>query len=117
MKEFILKYFKDIVIVIFTVIVSFFVYKIYGTNNDNSELIKYKLDTIDKEITQLNKQRKNLDSSIAVHYTNIEKLDSILDKLTVNKTTINQIYQIKENEIRLADAKKIDSLLRLRYKY
>jgi hypothetical protein len=117
MREFILKYFREIIIVVFAVIISFFIFKIYGTSNDNSELIKYKLDVLDKEIDKLYDQRKSLDSSIAIHNKNILKIDSAMNHLKVEKTTINRVYQIKENEIRQADARKVDSLLRLRYRY
>ena len=44
MKEFALKYFREILIVVFGIIITFFIVKIYGKSNDNSELIKYKLE-------------------------------------------------------------------------
>lgn len=117
MKELVIKYFREIIIVVFAVIISFFLYKIYGTSNDNSELIKYKLEVLDKEIDQLYNQRKSLDSSINLHNKNIQKIDSAINNLKVEKTTVNKYYQVIENEIRQADAKKVDSLLRLRYRY
>lgn len=117
MKEFVIKYFKEIIIVLFGIIITFFIYKIYGTSNDNSELIKYKLEVLDKEINQLYDQRKSLDSSINVHNKNIQKIDSAINNLKVEKTTVNRFYQIKASEIKQADAKKVDSLLRLRYRY
>jgi septal ring factor EnvC (AmiA/AmiB activator) len=117
MKEFVLKYFREIIIVVFAVIISFFMFKIYGTSKDNSDLIKYKLDVLDKEINRLYDQRKSLDSSINVHNKNIQKIDSSLSNLKIEKTTVNKFYQVIENEIRQADAKKVDSLLRLRYRY
>jgi septal ring factor EnvC (AmiA/AmiB activator) len=117
MKELVIKYFREIIIVVFAVIISFFLYKIYGTSNDNSELIKYKLEVLDKEIDQLYNQRKSLDSSINLHNKNIQKIDYAINNLKVEKTTVNKYYQVIENEIRQADAKKVDSLLRLRYRY
>lgn len=117
MKEFVLKYFREIIIVVFAVIITFFVIKIYGTNTDNNELIKYKLDVLNKELIKLQGQRKSLDSSILVHNINIQKIDSAISNLKIEKTTINKIYQIKASEIREADARKVDSLLRLRYRY
>lgn len=117
MKEFIIKYFREILIVLFGVIIIFFMYKIYGTSKDNSDLIKYKLDVLDKEINQLYNQRKSLDSSINVHNKNIQKIDSAINNLKIEKTTVNKFYQIKASEIKQADAKKVDSLLRLRYRY
>ena len=64
MKEFILKYFREILILVFGVIISVFLYKLYFISTDNSELIKFKLETLDKEINELYNQRKSLDSSI-----------------------------------------------------
>lgn len=117
MKEFVIKYFREILIVVFGLIITFFIVKIYGKTNDNGELIKYKLEVLDKEINELQNQRRSLDSSISVHNQNIKKIDEALSNLKVEKTTINKYYQVKENEIRRADAKKVDSLLRLRYRY
>ena len=117
MKELVLKYFREILIVVFGIIITFFIVKIYVKSNDNSELIKYKLEVLDKEINELYNQRKSLDSSINRHNENIKKIDQAINNLKVEKTTINRFYQVKETEIKQADAKKVDSLLRLRYRY
>ena len=117
MKEFVLKYFREILIVVFGIIITFFIVKIYGNSNDNSELIKYKLEVLDKEINELQNQRKSLDSSINIHNQKIKKIDQSINNLKIEKTTINRYYQVKQEEIAKADARKIDSLLRLRYKY
>lgn len=117
MKTIFIKYFREIIILSFGIIITIFLYKIYFTNYSNSELIKFKLETIDKEIEQLYEQRKSLDSSINLHNKKIEKIDSALNNLKIERKTINNIFQIKENEIKEADAKKTDSLLRLRFRY
>lgn len=117
MKEFLLKYFREILLVVFAIIIIFFILKIYGTSNDNSELIKYKLEVLDKEIEDLYNQRKSLDSSINVHNENIKKIDKAINNLRIEKTTIYRVYEVKENEIKNADARKVDSLLRVKYRY
>jgi hypothetical protein len=117
MKEFILKYFREILILVFGVIISVFLYKLYFISTDNSELIKFKLETLDKEINELYNQRKSLDSSINARNKNIQKIDSALNNLKIEKTTINEIYQVSATKIKQADAKQTDSLLRLRYRY
>ena len=117
MKQFLVTYFKEILLFVFAIIIFIFLYKIYFINTDNSELIKFKLETLDKEINQLYEQRKSLDSSIDARNKNIEKIDSALNNLKVEKTTINEIYQVTATEIKQADAKKTDSLLRLRFRY
>jgi len=117
MNAFFLKYFREILLVVFAIIITFFILKIYGKSNDNGELIKYKLEVLDKQISDLYNQRKSLDSSINVHNENIKKIDQAINNLKIEKTTINRFYEVKENEIKNADAKKVDSLLRLRYRY
>jgi len=112
-----MKYFKEILIASFGIIILIFLYKIYFVSTDNSELIKFKLETLDKEINELYNQRKSLDSSINARNKNIEKIDSALNNLKVEKTTINQIYQVTATKIKQSDAKQTDSLLRLRYRY
>jgi len=117
MKQILIKYFREILILVFGVILTILLLKIYNTNYDNSELIKFKLETLDKEIELLNKQRKGLDSTINIYNKNIKKIDSSLTKLKIEKTTINNFFEENESKIRNADAKMVDSLLRLRYKY
>lgn len=117
MKQILIKYFREILILVFGVILTILLLKIYNTNYDNSELIKFKLQTLDKEIELLNKQRKGLDSSINIYNKNIKKIDSSLTKLKIEKTTINNFFDQNESKIRNADAKMVDSLLRIRYKY
>jgi chromosome segregation ATPase len=117
MKTIFTKYFRETIILIFGIIITVFLYKIYFTTYSNNELIKFKLETLDKEIDQLYEQRKSLDSSINVRNKNIEKIDSSLNNLKVERKTVNNIFQIKEVEIREADAKKTDSLLKLRFRY
>lgn len=117
MKEFVVKYYKEILIAVFGVVIIFLLLKVYGKTTDNSDLIKFKMEILDKEINELYNQRKSLDSSINLHNENIKKIDKALSGLKIEKTTINKFYQIKENEIKGADAKKVDSLLRLRYGY
>ena len=116
-KEIFVKYFREILILVLGVILVFLLMKIYDKSNDNSELINYKLQVLDKEINELYEQRKNIDKSISQHNKNIQKIDSSINSLKIEKTTINKFFQIKENEIRQADARKVDSLLRLRYRY
>lgn len=117
MKEFLLKYFREILILVFGIIIAIFLYKIYFVSTDNSELIKFKLETLDKEIKELYGQRKSLDSSINARNKNIEKIDSLLNNLKVEKTTINEIYQVTATKIKQSDARQTDSLLRIRYRY
>jgi septal ring factor EnvC (AmiA/AmiB activator) len=117
MKQFFIKYFREILILVFGVILTILLLKIYNTNYGNSELIKFKLETLDKEIELLNKQRQGLDSSINIYNKNIKKIDSSLNKLKIERTTINNFFDDNESKIKNADAKTVDSLLRLRYKY
>ena len=117
MKSLFIKYFREILITIFGIVIVYFLYKIYFTSTDNSKLIKYKLEVLDKEIEQLYGQRKSIDSSINIYNENIKKIDSSIYNIKIEKTIINQTFKTKENEIKKADAKTVDSLLRLRYRY
>jgi hypothetical protein len=47
----------------------------------------------------------------------IEKVDSVISNIKVKKEVVNNYYQQKGEEIRNADVKQIDSLLRSRYKF
>lgn len=89
----------------------------FTTIPDRSELLKYKLDQIDKNIDSLKKIQLKLSDSISVYKKQIEKIDSNISNIRIQKNTINNYYEIKEEEIKGYNKRQIDSLLKVRYKY
>jgi hypothetical protein len=117
MKELFIKYFREILILVFGVTIILLLVGIFKPSNDNSELIKFKLDTLNKEIEGLYKQQRGIDSCIRNTNENIKKIDNQIDSIKVEKKTINNIYNTNSTKIKNFDAKQTDSLLRIRYRY
>ena len=117
MKEFLIKNYKEILLIVFSCSIVFILTKLYSQTTDNSELIKYKLEQLDKNIGEVNQRQKELDTLILNYKKDIEKIDSTISNIRVEKKTINNYYDKKSEDIRSANAKQVDSLFKKRYKY
>lgn len=82
-----------------------------------SELDKYKLEQIDKHIEQLKKLQENLNDSLSVYEKKINEIDQKISNIKVERKEVNNYYTQKKEEIKNADKRQIDSLLRKRYNF
>lgn len=117
MKDVILKYYKEILLVLFGLVIVFLLYKIFKPSEDKSELLKYKLDQIDSKVNDLKNQQKSLSDTIILYKNEIKKIDENLSVIRNRKTTINNFYDKKSEELNNKNNKELDSLFRLRYGY
>jgi septal ring factor EnvC (AmiA/AmiB activator) len=117
MKNFINKYFKEILVVVLIVVVIFLLVKIFTPAPDKSELLKYKLKQLDIQIDSLNSKQKQLDDSITVYRKDIEKIDENIEKIRSQKTVINNYYEKKAKDIPGMTNQQVDSSLRKRYNF
>ena len=77
------------------------------------EFLKYNF----KYINLLIESQKKLDESINEYKKQIEKIDSAISNIKVKKEVVNNYYEQKGKEIKDANDKQVDSLLRSRYKF
>ena len=117
MKEFLLKYFREILLVLLLIVVIFLLVKIFTPAPDKSELLKYKIEQLDKKIQDTEKKQLELDKSIQQYKEDVRVIDEIINDIRNQKTIINNYYKNKEKEIPSYTNKQIDSILRKRYKY
>lgn len=117
MKNFVKKYFKEILLVLTIGVVIFLLVKIFTPAPDKSELLKYKLKQLDDKINGLKQQQKQLDDSISMYKKDIERIDENIENIRSQKTTINNYYEEKDKDIKGWSNKQIDSSLRKRYKF
>lgn len=117
MKEFVIKYFREILLVILVVTVTFLLIKIFTPAPDKSELLKYKLEQLDKKILETEKRQTELDKNIQSYKEDIKRIDENISNIRNQKTVINNYYENKKREIPGYNNKQIDSVLRTRYKY
>jgi len=117
MKDFIKKYFKEILLVITIGVVIFLLVKILTPAPDKSDLLKYKLNELDNKINDLKQKQKQLDDSISTYKKDIERIDENIENIRTQKTVINNYYDKKNEDIKGWSNKQIDSSLKKRYKF
>ncbi len=91
--------------------------RVFTPTPDMSELNKYKLEQIDKHINEMKQLQKSLGDSIQVYQHKINEIDDKISHIKVEKKEVNNYYTQKKEEIKNADKKQIDSLLRSRYNF
>ena len=117
MKDFLTYNWKTITLTILGVIFVYLLVRVFTPVKDMSELNKYKLEQIDNRTKEIKKLQKDLRDSINLYQRKVSEIDGKISKIKIERTEINNYYTIKEQEIKNADKKKIDSLLRKRYNY
>jgi hypothetical protein len=117
MKQFILKYFKEILLVIMAIALTFLLINIFTPKPEMSELDKYKLDQLDLKIKDLKDKQKQLGDSISFYKREIELIDENIKNIRIERKTVNNYYDIKDREIPGYTPEQIDSSLRKRYNY
>jgi septal ring factor EnvC (AmiA/AmiB activator) len=117
MKEFIIRYFREILLVILVVVVTFLLIKIFTPAPDKSELLIYKLEQLDKKIQETEKKQIELDKNIQTYKEDTKRIDENIIDIRNQKSVINNYYENKQKEIPGYTNKQIDSVLRKRYKY
>jgi peptidoglycan hydrolase CwlO-like protein len=117
MKEFLIKNWKTITLTILGGIFVYLLVRVFTPTPDMSELNKYKLEQIDKHINEMKTLQKSLSDSIQVYQHKIDEIDDKISNIKVEKKEVNNFYTQKREEIKNADKKQIDSLLRSRYNF
>jgi len=117
MKEFILKNWKDLLLIVLTIMLTIILIKLFRPIEDRSELLKYKLEKLDENIDQLKKIQNQLNDSLSNYKKDIKKIDQNISKIRVEKTIINNYYEQKKDIIEGMGKKEIDSAFKQRYKY
>jgi septal ring factor EnvC (AmiA/AmiB activator) len=117
MREFLIKNWKNITLGILGVIFVYLLVRVFTPAPDMSELNKYKLEQIDKHIEEMKNMQKSLSDSIQSYQSKITEIDEKISKIKVEKKEVNNYYTQKKEEIKNADKKQLDSLLRSRYNF
>lgn len=82
-----------------------------------NDLLKYKLEQLDKNINDMKDQQKKIDEKIDLYKKEINKIDSNIKNIKTNRQTINNFYELKEDSIKGMERKQIINELKKRYKY
>ena len=114
MKEFLIKYLKEVLIIILLITTLFLFLK---PVERDSKLLDYKLEELDKTINDLKNRQNLIDNTIKEYEDQILRVDNKINNIRDQKTTINNYYEQKEKEIPKYSNKQLDSSFRLRYNY
>jgi septal ring factor EnvC (AmiA/AmiB activator) len=117
MKEFFIKNWKNIVLTLLSVIFIYLLFRVFTPAPDMSEINKYKLEQLDKHINEMKQLQLKLNDSIQSYQNKIDKIDEKIGKIKIEKSQVNNYYTQKKEDIKNADKKQIDSLLRNRYNF
>jgi len=117
MKTFILNNIKEILLVLFGLIIIVLLYKTFKPVEDKSELLKYKLEKLDESINGLKDEQKKLSDTIVSYKNEIKKIDESIKVIRNKKAIVNNFYNDKDQRIQNSNNKQIDSLLKNRYNY
>jgi septal ring factor EnvC (AmiA/AmiB activator) len=90
---------------------------IFTPKPEMSELDKYKLDQLNKDINEIKNNQIKLDSTITRYEKEISKIDSTIATVRNQKTIIKEYYKEKGEQINGMKPSQIDSLFHKRYNY
>jgi uncharacterized protein YlxW (UPF0749 family) len=117
MKEFFKHNFKYIIQITVVMLLVILLVRSCTTVPNKNDLLEYKLDQLNKNIDSLKKSNSNLDLKIKKYQEDINKIDSTIAKIKIQRTTVNNFFEMKKKEIIGMDKKQVDSTLRKRYNY
>jgi chromosome segregation ATPase len=117
MKEFLNNNFKYILIAAVGIFVLYWMVYLFTPKPDMSELDKFKLEQLNKDIQIIKDNQVKLDKRIEGYNTQLTKIDSTIAKVRNQKTIIKEYYKENGEKITGMKPSQIDSLFHKRYKY
>jgi septal ring factor EnvC (AmiA/AmiB activator) len=117
MRQFLSKNYKYVLIVVGSIVLYVLTMDLLKPSNGMTKEDLKKIEQIDKDINLLIENQKKLDESINEYKKEIEKIDSTISNIKIKKEVVNNYYEQKGKEIKDANVKQVDSLLRSRYKF
>ena len=115
--EFIKKYWKYVVGVILTIGVLYLIVYLATPKPKMSELDKYKLEQLDKNINLIIENQKKLDKQIEGYKNELSQIDSTIAKVKNQKIVVKEYYKEQGEKITEMKPSEIDKLFHDRYKY
>ena len=115
--EFIKKYWKYVVGVILTIGVLYLIIYLTTPKPEMSELDKYKLEQLDKNINLIIENQKKLDKQIEGYKNKLSQIDSTIATVRNQKIIVKEYYKEQGEKITEMKPSEIDKLFHDRYKY
>jgi septal ring factor EnvC (AmiA/AmiB activator) len=115
--EFIKKYWKLFIGIVGGLFLLYLIIFMLTPKPDMSELDKYKLEQLDKNINLLIENQKKLDKQIEGYKKELSHIDSTISKVQNQKVIIKEYYKEQGDKISEMKPSEIDKLFHERYKY
>ena len=115
--ELVKKYWKYVVGVILTIGVLYLIIYLATPKPEMSELDKYKLEQLDKDINLIIENQKKLDKQIEGYKNELSQIDSTIAKVKNQKIVVKEYYKEQGEKITEMKPSEIDKLFHDRYKY
>ena len=115
--ELVKKYWKYVVGVILTIGVLYLIIYLATPKPEMSELDKYKLEQLDKNINLIIENQKKLDKQIEGYKNELSQIDSTISKVKNQKIIVKEYYKEQGEKITEMKPSEIDKLFHDRYKY
>jgi septal ring factor EnvC (AmiA/AmiB activator) len=115
--EFIKKYWKLFVGVIGGLFVLYLIIFMLTPKPDMSELDKFKLEQLDKDINLLIENQKKLDKQIEGYKKELSHIDSSISKVQNQKVIVKEYYKEQGEKISGMKPSEINKLFQERYNY
>jgi peptidoglycan hydrolase CwlO-like protein len=117
MVELFKKYWKYVLGIILGIVVLYFTIYLATPKPEMSELDKYKIEQLDKDINLIIENQKKLDKQIEGYKKELLHIDSTIAKVKNEKTIIKEYYKEKGEKISGMKPSEIDSFFHKRYNY
>lgn len=110
-----MKYLKNILFLIFAVVVLYWMFFIMTPNSKLAEETYKKIDSLNHNIDSVETINKKLDSQLIHYNTQISQIDSGIDRIKNQKTIIKEIYHEKINDVDNFNSNQLDEFFTKRY--
>jgi septal ring factor EnvC (AmiA/AmiB activator) len=117
MIEYIKKYYLHAIGIVGLIGLVYLIVYLLTPEQDMSELDKYKLEQIDKDINLIIENQKKLDKQIEGYKDEISKIDSTISQVKNQKTIVREYYKDLGEKVDKMKKKEIDSFFHARYNY
>lgn len=115
-KNFIIKKYKTILLVLIGLFIVYWVMFVSNSHNTMSNDDKAKLDSLTNIVNQINKEQDTLESKIEVINEEVHKIDENISTIKTNKIKIGKKYHEEINRVDNYSEPELDSFFSNRYK-
>ena len=113
--NFLIKYRRDIAIIVIAGVIFYWVSAIFSPKIDGIDTFKSKIDSIDNNIVLLKEQQKEIDDNISELKNEVIEVESTIGSVKNQKVIIKEYYENKINSVDKFTNAELDNFFSNRY--